>query len=244
MKEFNRRVLVSCEHGGNRLPAKYRYLFDNRPSVLDTHRGYDFGALRIARKISAKLSAPLFFSDTSRLLVDLNRSPRHRDLFSEFTRPCDTATKDEILQELYYPYRQDIESAIRELNRKGYPVLHLSIHSFTPALHGQIRHADIGLLYDPARPAETAFCRNLKRLLDRPVRKWSVRRNYPYRGNADGLTTCFRKIFGENRYLGIEIEVNQRLAAGKDPSLAELIGRLCAAVPAAQADSVPPNRAC
>ena len=40
-----------------------------------------------------------------------------------------------------------------------------------------------------------------------------VRRNYPYSGTADGLTTDLRAGFGP-RYLGIEIEVNQRFPKG------------------------------
>jgi hypothetical protein len=38
-----------------------------------------------------------------------------------------------------------------------------------------------------------------------------VRRNYPYRGNADGLTTALRRVHGADRYVGIEVELNQRL---------------------------------
>jgi hypothetical protein len=37
-----------------------------------------------------------------------------------------------------------------------------------------------------------------------------VRRNYPYRGWSDGLTTALRRRFAERAYVGIELEVNQR----------------------------------
>ena len=37
-----------------------------------------------------------------------------------------------------------------------------------------------------------------------------VRFNYPYKGTSDGLTTTLRKKFGP-RYVGIEIEINQKL---------------------------------
>ena len=37
-----------------------------------------------------------------------------------------------------------------------------------------------------------------------------VRRNYPYLGTADGLTTCLRKRFAPRAYLGIELEINQK----------------------------------
>jgi hypothetical protein len=41
---MRRRLLVSCEHGGNRVPARYVALFEGAADVLATHRGYDLGA--------------------------------------------------------------------------------------------------------------------------------------------------------------------------------------------------------
>jgi hypothetical protein len=43
-----------------------------------------------------------------------------------------------------------------------------------------------------------------------------VRRNYPYRGTADGFTTYLRRQFSARKYLGIELEVNQSLL-GRQP---------------------------
>jgi hypothetical protein len=41
-----------------------------------------------------------------------------------------------------------------------------------------------------------------------------VRRNYPYRGSADGLTTHLRRLHPDGRYAGVEIEVNQKHTIG------------------------------
>jgi hypothetical protein len=38
-----------------------------------------------------------------------------------------------------------------------------------------------------------------------------VRRNYPYAGKADGLTSHLRRRFAPGAYVGIELEVNQRI---------------------------------
>lgn len=38
-----------------------------------------------------------------------------------------------------------------------------------------------------------------------------MRRNYPYLGRADGLTTHLRRALKTPRYLGIELELNQAL---------------------------------
>jgi predicted N-formylglutamate amidohydrolase len=67
-------LLVSCEHGGNRIPPRYRKLFSASAGVLATHRAYDPGALAVARDFARAFRAQLFYSTVSRLLVELNRS--------------------------------------------------------------------------------------------------------------------------------------------------------------------------
>jgi len=42
---------------------------------------------------------------------------------------------------------------------RGDRVIHVAVHSFTPTLRGVRRNADVGLLYDPARPGELALAR-------------------------------------------------------------------------------------
>ena len=90
-------------------------------------------------------------------------------------------------------------------------MLHLSIHSFTPVLHGQTRNADIGLLYDPGRAGERRLAVAWQKALRKRVPSLRVRRNYPYLGKADGFTTHLRRRF-PRAYLGLELEVNQALA--------------------------------
>src|SRR4030081_1301042 len=62
--------IITCEHGGNRIPAPYRRLFRGRRVLLDSHRGYDPGALVMARALARAFRAPLVTSTISRLLVD------------------------------------------------------------------------------------------------------------------------------------------------------------------------------
>ena len=45
-------LLVTCEHGGNRVPKEYRRLFAGWEPVLASHRGYDPGALTLARELA------------------------------------------------------------------------------------------------------------------------------------------------------------------------------------------------
>lgn len=228
--------LITCEHGGTRVPARYRHLFRGHEDLLHSHRGHDPGALLLARELAAALGAPLVVSTVSRLVIDLNRSPGHPRLYSELTRPLPLAARREILQRHYLPYRARVEGWIADQVERGGRVLHLSAHSFTPVLDGKVRNADVGLLYDPRRPAEAAFCRRWQQALQSLGTDLRVRRNYPYTGRSDGLTAWLRRRFPAERYLGIELEVNQRHPLGGGAAWRELRARIIASLRQTMAD--------
>jgi predicted N-formylglutamate amidohydrolase len=205
-------LLVTCEHGGNRIPREYRHLFEGYEAALASHRGHDPGALALASDLAGACGAPLVASTVSRLLVELNRSPGHRGLYSERTRDLAPEVKARIATRYYEPYRHEVERRVREGIAAGRCVFHLSSHSFTPALHGVTRNADVGFLYDPGRRRERRLCEQLSTALAERIAPLRVRRNYPYRGYNDGLTTFLRRRFRPDAYLGVEIEVNQKHA--------------------------------
>jgi predicted N-formylglutamate amidohydrolase len=204
------RLLITCEHGGNRIPPPYRPFFAGQAELLASHRGHDPGALTLARELAASLGAPLCYATVSRLLIDLNRSVGHPRLYSGLTRKLPPALRRDILAHHYLPYRQRVEAAVAEAIRHGGRVVHVASHSFTPVLDGELRNADIGLLYDPGRPGEAALCRRWQAALAVLAAEFRVRRNYPYRGTSDGLTAHLRRHFPAETYVGIELEVNQR----------------------------------
>lgn len=204
------RLIVTCEHGGNEIPAPFRRLFRGHGALLASHRGFDAGALPLAQNLAAALCAPLVASTVSRLLVDLNRSIVCPELLSDFTRNAPDRTRREILERYYWPYRRKVEAHIHRRVRRGDRVVHISAHTFTPVLRGKVRRADVGLLYDPHRRSEAALCARWRRLLMARSSGLLVRRNYPYRGDSDGLTSYLRTQFDADEYAGIEVEVNQR----------------------------------
>jgi predicted N-formylglutamate amidohydrolase len=208
-------IIFTCEHGGYLIPPLYKKYFRCQQSILKSHRGWDKGALELAREATITISAPLIATETSRLLIDLNRSLHHPNLFSEFTRHCDEAIKQKIIDNFYYPYRKRVENKINAVLKNKQSVIHFSIHSFTPSLDNQVRNTDIGLLYDPERKSEQILCIKLKNIMQEISDDWRIRRNYPYRGNADGFTTHLRKIYSQKQYIGVEIEINQKIAAHK-----------------------------
>lgn len=206
-------VLVTCEHGGNRVPARYRGLFRGRERVLMSHRGWDPGALVLARELAAGLGAPLIAATVSRLVVDLNRSKDNPSLLSRWTAALPEAERERLMREHYWPYRERVEAEAMRLSRGG-RVVHISVHTFTPVLRGERRTVDVGLLFDPAREGEVEVCRAWRRALVEgppPGRgRFNVRENEPYLGTDDGLTTYLRTRLPASRYVGIELEVNQR----------------------------------
>lgn len=204
-------LFISCEHGGNQVPENYAQLFAGQQTVLDSHRGYDIGILSFARKLASRFDAPFLTATVTRLLVDLNRSTGNRTLFSEWTRPLPEPERQHILQRYHQPYWKAATEIVAGIVASGRRALHLSVHSFTPELHGRIRNTDLGLLYDPRRPGEKSLCLQWQQTLSLRCPDLRVRRNYPYRGNSDALVTALRRQFLPNDYLGIELEFNQRL---------------------------------
>jgi predicted N-formylglutamate amidohydrolase len=234
-------LLVTCEHGGNAVPQQYLALFpDSARQALESHRGFDAGALTVARALSEAVGAPLLYSETTRLLVDLNRSPRHPRLYSEYTRTLGAADKSKLLAAHYTPYRSAVERAVEGAAARGTFLLHVSSHSFTPSLGGAERNADVGLLFDPGRAPEARWARLWQDALAAELPGWRIRRNYPYRGTSDGLTTHLRRRTPDVSYAGIELEVNQRRVPEADwqehvAGIAASLARIANAAPRAPA---------
>ena len=211
-------VLLTCEHGGNRVPSEFARLFRGHRGLLESHRGYDPGSLELARTCARRLKAPLHFATVTRLLVELNRSLRHPSLFSVATRSLSAIERESLLAKHYHPFRNQVAAAAEGAIERGARVIHISFHTFTPDLDGDVRRADIGLLYDPRRAGEAVFCTLLKSAINTRRPDLIVRKNYPYTGKSDGFTTTLRKKWDADTYLGIELEVNQRWPFGDRPT--------------------------
>jgi predicted N-formylglutamate amidohydrolase len=216
------KLMLTCEHASNRLPAAFKKFVPTH--VQGTHRAYDIGALKVFRKL-VKFAKPEFSCEGtfSRLFVDLNRTITNKSAFSEYygkLEASDKANAEKVKAEAtayWKEYRANVERFMTQnigkgskaAGNKGAAIVHLGIHSFTPVLNGKPRNTDIGILYDPARPQERVYANVIKNEIKRLYPHMKVRFNYPYKGTSDGLTTSLRKKFG-SRYVGIEIEINQK----------------------------------
>jgi predicted N-formylglutamate amidohydrolase len=208
-------LVLACEHASKRVPLRYRRLFRGREALLDSHRGWDPGALELARQLARQLDAPLFRGVVTRLLVDLNRSLPSPTLFSEFSLRLPEKERLGLLARYWEPYRHAVRRCVEERLLHQGRALQFSVHSFTPRLRGERRDTDLGLLFDPRRPLEARFCRELRSALQGELPDLRIDMNEPYSGVSDGLTTTLRAEFPKSRYLGIEFELNQRHARGE-----------------------------
>lgn len=216
------KLMLTCEHASNKLPAAFKKFVP--ADVQKTHRAYDIGALQVFRKL-VKFAKPEFSCEGkfSRLFVDLNRTITNKSAFSEYYDAFEASDKASAAKEkatairYWMEYRENVEKFVKQnigkgteaAGNKGAAVVHLGIHSFTPALNGMTRNTDIGILYDPARPLERKYAQVIKDEIKRLYPHMKVRFNSPYKGTSDGLTTSLRKKFGPH-YVGIEIEINQK----------------------------------
>lgn len=213
------RLIITCEHADQQVPFEFEGLFNGHVEVLQSHEGWDPGAWPIAQAISKATGAPLFGYPITRLLIEPNRSIDNPQLFSRFSNSLSEKEKTRLIEEYYLPYRNQVRMTIDRLAK---PVLHLSVHTFTPVWKGIPRTVDIGLLFDPARKLESDICARLLKQLQIELPELSIRFNEPYLGIDDGFTTYLRTLFPNEQYAGVEIEVKQSLAGSTYPIAASL----------------------
>lgn len=226
MEKKTPALVITCEHASNAVP---RFLAQRIAATgeagipeeyLYSHRGYDIGAYGVYLRLIRRLHPDFYIAGKySRLVIDLNRSENHPGLLSKYTQGFKDPTRKRIF-EIWQRHHDAVESFIAKTiaNSQGQEidaprVIHLGIHSFTPVLNNVVRNADVGILYDPARPWETQIATSIIEEIQVRAPELRIRRNYPYLGKSDGLTTSLRKKFGP-AYVGIEIEINQKLFLG------------------------------
>lgn len=217
MKSGNRfAVVVTAEHASLKIPDRYSGL-GLSAEQQESHIAWDEGSRALSREIARQLSAPLVEGAVSRLVIDLNRSLHHRRVIPAVAFGVRVPGNEELPAEerarriaLYYePFRSTTLTEISRGVKSTGRCVHVSVHTFTPRLNGVVRPLDVAVLYDPGRKREARLG---KRLAARfAAAGFRVRRNFPFRGVADGHTTWLRKKFSDKAYAGIEIEVNQSL---------------------------------
>jgi predicted N-formylglutamate amidohydrolase len=161
--------VILCDHASNRIPEAYQS-FGFAEEALQTHIAWDPGALAVARLLSAKLDAPLFWPDASRLIVDCNRAADAPSLIvteSEgrpvpANRGLDEEERSRRLANIHAPYHAAIDTCLARRVADGRATALIAIHSYTPVYFGKARPWQIGILFDDNRRLADLLIRELR----------------------------------------------------------------------------------
>jgi predicted N-formylglutamate amidohydrolase len=198
---------------------------------LQTHWGYDLGVRNVVRSWVDAASVTAVSSRVTRLVCDHNRAigdptwtRRHVEgHILSFNAGLEGNGEEELarrVQTLWAPYHAAITAQLNRHIAAGVRPYLLSVHSFTPALYGELREFDLGMLFsiygDDARAfGDAASALGLR-----------TRYNGPYSGRRDSIYSISRHGL-RNRLPFLELELNQGLVG--DPERAAEVGRLLAA---------------
>ena len=202
---------LSCEHASWTLPPGVDLGVPT--DVLQSQAGWDHGAYEIAARLSEGLGVAAHAGSFTRMFVDLNRAPDHPDVApavcygavvpgNAHLSPGDRAAR---LAAFHAPYWDAVRrDAKARLHDRG-DVLHVSSHSFDPALDPSHRTFEVGVLYDPNHAFEASLAERL--LFQLRGAGLDVRANQPYTGVGAAICTTLRGELGEH-YAGIQLETS------------------------------------
>ncbi|MGE0872096.1 MAG: N-formylglutamate amidohydrolase [Kofleriaceae bacterium] len=205
-------VVLSCEHASWMLPPDVD--LGVPLDVVQSQAGWDHGAFEIAARLSEAVGIPAHAGAFSRMFVDLNRAPDHPHVipinsYGAAVPGNAGLTEDERASRLaafHAPYwdavRRDV--AARLLDRGA--CVHLSSHSFDPALDPAARTYELGVLYDPEHDFEAQLAERL--LFSLRSGGFDVRANQPYAGTGPSICTALRGALAGERYAGIQLETS------------------------------------
>jgi predicted N-formylglutamate amidohydrolase len=200
--------VIVCDHASNCIPEDYTS-FGFAEDALQTHIAWDPGALAVARFLSARLDAPLFWPDASRLIIDCNRAAdasslivtesEGRKVEANFGLSEDERARR--LARIHAPYHAAIDTCLTRRMAAGRPTALIAIHSFTPVYFGKARPWQIGILFDDDRRLADLLIRELK--IDPAL---TIGINQPY-SPADGVYYTLSRHAGPRGLPAVMIEI-------------------------------------
>jgi predicted N-formylglutamate amidohydrolase len=207
------RLVLSCEHASNRLPAPIRAGRQDKPWMA-THWAYDIGAAELVREIVRNTGSVAVLSRFSRLVCDANRDPsdptvivprveQHRLSFNELLSPHERALR---IDRYHTRFHERLDSLIERRLPQGGDVVLVSVHSFVPALNGLQRELDVGVLFNPYEAIASRLARSLEE------RGLVAALNEPYSGRR-GLIYSAERHGLNHQVIYLELEINQALLA-------------------------------
>jgi predicted N-formylglutamate amidohydrolase len=213
-------LVLSCEHAAWTAPPGIDLGVPE--DVLRSQAGWDHGALDIANRLSEAVGIAVHAGAFTRMFVDLNRGPDHPDVVPAVcygaavpgNARLPAGDRAERIAMFHAPYWDAVRRDVRARLHDPGAVLHLSSHSFDPALDPPARAFDIGVLYDPAHAFEAELAERL--LFQLRTAGLAVRANQPYGGVGAAICTSLRIEHAGQRYAGIQLETSHAVTHSPD----------------------------
>jgi predicted N-formylglutamate amidohydrolase len=189
--DFSRGIVLLGDHAMRHLPAGHGSL-GLPPEQLGRHIAYDIGIEWLTRALSRHLGAPAVMATFSRLLIDPNRGLVDPTLIRQIydhtviagNYPLADDERQQRIERYHHPYHQAVAAMIAQSSEAaGAPPLVISLHSFTPSLHGVPRPWHVGILTDTDRRAADPLLALLGQ-----ERDLTIGDNQPYDGALPGDT--------------------------------------------------------
>jgi len=207
-------VLV-CEHASNRIPDTFRHIGITN-AAQQSHAGWDIGALALSMALSKNLASPLVASTVSRLIYDCNRSP---DSDTAIVPRSETETipgnhglshaqRCQRVEAVYQPFSQALSNLLDRRQAQGIGTCLVTVHSFTPVLHGQTRTVELGVLHD-----NDSTLADLILAIATKHTTLIAERNQPY-GPTDDVTHTLQKHALTRGMANVMLEIKNDLLLG------------------------------
>ncbi|MEE8225783.1 MAG: N-formylglutamate amidohydrolase [Kiloniellales bacterium] len=176
-------LLLICDHASNFIPRAFANLGLDE-TQLARHIAYDIGIADVTRQLSRRLDATAVLSGFSRLIVDPNREPEDPtqipqigdDVVIPGNRDLSQAARRSRVEALFEPYHRVIDREIDRLLARGPAPALISMHSFTPVMHGFERPWQVCALWNKDARLPLPFMAKLRAL------GFNVGDNQPYSG--------------------------------------------------------------
>jgi predicted N-formylglutamate amidohydrolase len=208
MKPLRPSLIMTCEHADFKTPVFLKKGPQIPARILNSHRGWDAGALPLAKGLAHVLHGQVFFYPYSRLYLDANRKIGVKAL-SDYTRDLPDQDQQRLFT-LCQLYRNSIWQEVEKSLKRKAPVFIFSLHTFVPILQGKRRTTDIGLLFRRGKRGEEEVAQDLRQNLKALAPGCRTHFNRPYRGHTDCLFNDVMDDFAKERNLkGLFLEVNQ-----------------------------------
>ncbi len=201
-------VVLVCEHASHYIPESFDGLGLTSEARF-SHAAWDPGAFPVAQEMSNLLDARLVSSGVSRLVYDCNRPPTAPDAMPMRSEVIDVPGNVDLSEtdraartQLYY---QPFEMQLAEVVQKTTDPIIVTVHSFTPVYHGNLRAVEIGILHDVDVRLADAMMQTAAEHTSA-----NVQINEPY-GPENGVTHTLKEHAVKHGHMNVMLEIRNDL---------------------------------